>query len=158
MKRRVGLLRRVALEHDRCALDLGSPVDRLALPVTPAEGQLAGDVGVPATTLRYYDKIGLLPPTALQGGQRRYDARAADKVRVIATCQAAGFSLDEIALLYQDRSPGRERSKQLARRKLVEIDAQVERLAHARAVIEWGLRCTCPVLDDCTCGIHPDKP
>lgn len=121
-------------------------------------GQVADVTGVPATTLRYYDKIGLLPPTAHQGAQRRYDHRAVDKLAVIATCQSAGFSLDEIALLYQDRSPGREPSKELARRKLREIDEQVRRLAEARAVIEWGLQCTCAALDDCTCGIHPTEP
>jgi MerR family redox-sensitive transcriptional activator SoxR len=31
----------------------------------------------------------------------------------------------------------------------------MESLARARAVIEWGMRCTCPSIDSCTCGIHP---
>jgi MerR family transcriptional regulator, redox-sensitive transcriptional activator SoxR len=118
-------------------------------------GDVAARSGVPATTLRYYDKVGLLRPTAREGGQRRYDDRAVEKLAVIGTCQAAGFSLDEIALLYDDRTTGRERSKAMARAKLAELDAQVERLHRARAIIEWGLTCSCPTLDDCTCGVHP---
>ncbi|WP_436796394.1 MerR family transcriptional regulator [Actinospongicola halichondriae] len=121
-------------------------------------GALAERSGVPATTLRYYDKIGLLPPTALQGGQRRYDERAEAKLTVIATCRAAGFTLEEIGLLYDDRSPGREPSKAMARHKVADIDRQIDQLHRARAIIEWGLRCTCPALDDCTCGVHPDEP
>jgi hypothetical protein len=45
-------------------------------------------------------------------------------------------------------------SKAMARAKLAELDAQVERLHRARTIIEWGLTCTCPTLDDCTCGVH----
>jgi hypothetical protein len=52
-------------------------------------------------------------------------------------------------------APGRPASRALAEAKLAEIDARLESLARARAVIEWGMRCTCPSIDACTCGIHP---
>jgi len=45
-----------------------------------------------------------------------------------------------------------------AKTKLVEIDAQLASLARAREVIEWGMRCTCPSIDACTCGIHSAVP
>ncbi len=42
----------------------------------------------------------------------------------------------------------------MARTKLAEIDARVAELQHARRIIEWGMRCTCPSIDACTCGVH----
>lgn len=118
-------------------------------------GEVAHRSGITATTLRYYEQIGLLAPPARVGGQRRYDDAVLARLEVIALCKSAGFALDEIALLFADDAPGRPASRSLARSKLAEIDAQVEALSRARAVIEWGMRCTCPSIDACTCGIHP---
>ena len=58
-------------------------------------------------------------------------------------------------LLFADDAPGRPASRALAEAKLAEIDDQMASLARARAVIEWGMSCTCPSIDACTCGIHP---
>ncbi|GAB1812764.1 helix-turn-helix domain-containing protein [Mycobacterium sp. MUNTM1] len=118
-------------------------------------GEVARQAGVAATALRYYEQIGLVPQPARLGGQRRYDASILARLEVIALCKAAGFSLDEIQLLFADDAPGRPASRALAEAKLAEIDAQMDSLARARAVIEWGMRCTCPSIDACTCGIHP---
>ncbi|WP_406815912.1 helix-turn-helix domain-containing protein [Mycobacterium sp. M23085] len=118
-------------------------------------GEVARRAGVAATALRYYEQIGLVPEPARLGGQRRYDDSILARLEVIALCKAAGFSLDEIQLLFADDAPGRPVSRALAEAKLAEIDAQMDSLARARAVIEWGMRCTCPSIDACACGIHP---
>jgi DNA-binding transcriptional MerR regulator len=118
-------------------------------------GEVARQAGVAATALRYYEQIGLVPEPARSGGQRRYDDSILARLEVIALCKAAGFSLEEIQLLFADDAPGRPASRALAEAKLAEIDAQMDSLARARAVIEWGMRCTCPSIDACTCGIHP---
>ncbi|PBA66251.1 MerR family transcriptional regulator [Mycobacterium avium] len=121
-------------------------------------GEVARRSGVAATTLRYYEQIGLLPAPTRLGGQRRYDEAVLSRLEVIALCKTAGFALDEIQRLFADDAPGRPASRALARAKLAQIDAQLESLARARAVIEWGMRCTCPSVDSCTCGIHPTRP
>lgn len=121
-------------------------------------GEISRETGVAATTLRYYEQIGLVPEPTRRGGQRRYDDSILSRLEVIALCKSAGFSLDEIALLFADDAPGRPASRALAEAKLAEIDAQLVSLARARAVIEWGMRCTCPSIDACTCGIHPPHP
>jgi DNA-binding transcriptional MerR regulator len=117
-------------------------------------GDLSREAGVPATTLRYYEQIGLLPPPARLGGQRRYDGAILARIKVIQLCKSAGFALEEIQLLFADDAPGRPVSRALAEAKLAEIDRQMASLAQAREVIEWGMRCTCPSIDACTCGIH----
>jgi MerR family transcriptional regulator, redox-sensitive transcriptional activator SoxR len=121
-------------------------------------GRVAEETGVAATTLRYYEQIGLVPVPARVGGQRRYDESVLTRLEVIGLCKSAGFALDEIQVLFADDAPGRPASRALAEAKLAEIDARMESLSRARAVIEWGMRCTCPSIDDCSCGIHPPKP
>ena len=121
-------------------------------------GEVARQAGVAATTLRYYEQIGLVPEPARLGGQRRYDDSVLARLEVVRLCKSAGFALEEIQLLFADDAPGRPASRALAEAKLAEIDAQMESLARARAVIEWGMRCTCPSIDACTCGIHSALP
>ncbi|WP_374021638.1 MerR family transcriptional regulator [Mycobacterium sp. HNNTM2301] len=121
-------------------------------------GEVARRAGVAATTLRYYEQIGLVPRPGRLGGQRRYDDSVLARLEVIRLCKSAGFALEEIQLLFADDAPGRPVSRALAEAKLAEIDAQMEALARARAVIEWGMRCTCPSIDACTCGIHAALP
>lgn len=121
-------------------------------------GEISRQTGVAATTLRYYEQIGLVPEPTRRGGQRRYDDSILSRLEMIALCKSAGFSLDEIQLLFADDAPGRPASRALAEAKLAEIDAQLESLARTRAVIEWGMRCTCPSIDACTCGIHTAPP
>lgn len=121
-----------------------------------------GDVtqrsGVAQTALRYYEQVGLLPAPQRVGGQRRYQESVLMRLHVIGLCKTAGFSLTEIGLLLKDDTPGRPMARELAQSKLVEIDAQLAALARARAIIEWGMRCTCPSIELCTCGIHHELP
>jgi MerR family transcriptional regulator, redox-sensitive transcriptional activator SoxR len=128
------------------------------MPASLTIGEVSRQAGVAATTLRYYERIGLVPAPARLGGQRRYDGSVVARLEVIRLCKSAGFALEEIQLLFADDAPGRPVSRALAEAKLAEIDAQMEALARARAVIEWGMRCTCPSIDACTCGIHTAVP
>lgn len=121
-----------------------------------------GDVtqrsGIAQTALRYYEQVGLLPAPHRVGGQRRYQESVLMRLEVIRLCKTAGFSLTEISLLLKDETPGRPLARELAQAKLAEIDEQLESLARARAIIEWGMRCTCPSIEVCTCGIHHELP
>jgi DNA-binding transcriptional MerR regulator len=117
-------------------------------------GEVARTAGVAATTLRYYERVGLLPAPTRVGGQRRYDDAVLARLEVIRLCKAAGFTLEEIQLLFADDAPGRPASRALATSKLADIDARIAELGRAREIVEWGMACTCPSIDDCTCGIH----
>ncbi|GAS93013.1 MerR family transcriptional regulator [Mycolicibacterium brisbanense] len=121
-------------------------------------GDVARRCGVAQTTLRYYEQIGLIPAPERVGGQRRYPESVLVRLEVIRLCKAAGFTLDEVAELIGDDTPGRPAARSLAHAKLASIDEQLEALTRARAIIEWGMRCTCPSIDACTCGIHRALP
>ena len=60
-------------------------------------GEVAERSGFPATTLRYYEGIGLVTPSARTGaGYRVYDDRAVDRLAFIARAKRLGCTLEEI--------------------------------------------------------------
>jgi DNA-binding transcriptional MerR regulator len=61
---------------------------------------VARHAGVPTSTLRYYDRLGLLESAGRgDNGYRQYDERALDRLQFIARAKELGCSLDEIATL-----------------------------------------------------------
>jgi len=103
-------------------------------------GELAGRTGVTTSALRYYEELGLLPAPARISGQRRYPESAARLVGAILLYSDAGFTLAEQKSLMAPRD-GAAGWRQLAQRKLAELDKQITRAQAAREAIEHGLRC-----------------
>jgi len=99
--------------------------------------QLAARVGVRPDTIRYYERAGLLPPTArTSGAHRRYDDDAVDRLRFIRGAQRLGLRLREIATLLSVRDTGNcpcEPAEELLRQRITEIDGELERLQALRA-------------------------
>ncbi len=101
-------------------------------------GELARRAGVTASALRYYEELGLLPAPARISGQRRYPESAARLVAAIGLYSDAGFTLaEQKALIAADTAGWR----QVAQRKLAELDEQIARAQAARDAIRHGLRC-----------------
>ena len=117
-----------------------------------AIGQIARLSAVEASTIRYYERRGLLPKPARTGGKRRYDARVLQRLRVIEVAKQAGFSLREIRRLlygFDRRATPSERWRALAEDKLRDVDARIARAEGMRALLLRGLQCGCLTLEDC---------
>ena len=101
--------------------------------------------GVPASTLRYYEKKGLLKSLAGHGQRRQFAADVADRLALIALGQAAGFSLDEVGAMLVDLRVNR----QMLMAKADELDARIKRLQ----AMSKGLRhaAQCPEEDHLAC-------
>lgn len=115
-------------------------------------GEVAAQAGVPTSTIRYYEKQGVLPPAERVNGRRRYDSDMVIALAVINLAKQAGFSLDEIKTLlygFSDDMPPSDRWKILARTKLPELDQRMERLAAMKLLLQEGLDCECLRLSDC---------
>jgi DNA-binding transcriptional MerR regulator len=95
-------------------------------------GELARRTGVATSALRYWEQFGLLPAPARVSGQRRYPQSAVETVGVIVFLRDVGFTLRELGTLVggTSGSSALEGWRELARRKLTELD---ERIAHAQA-------------------------
>jgi len=102
-------------------------------------GRLAERSGVPATTLRYYDSIGLLVPQRLPNGHRRYPVEALEQLDLIKAARSLGLSLDEVATVLGPAAGGARR--EMAARKLAELDQTLHRLAAVRAVLAHLAAC-----------------
>jgi MerR family redox-sensitive transcriptional activator SoxR len=115
-------------------------------------GQVAQEVGMRPSTLRYYERIGLLPPAERIGGQRRYAPEIVQRLEMIAAAKEIGFSLDEIKLLLDGLSPGSppsERWQAIAEAKLPEVEKLIGRAQSMKRILEMGLNCECITIADC---------
>jgi DNA-binding transcriptional MerR regulator len=114
---------------------MSTPTDSRGLRV----GELAEKVGVSADTVRYYERVGLLPrPERTAAGYRAYDEAATDRMLFIQGAQRLGLRLDDIRDLLTVRDTGQcpcEPAEQHLRRRLAELDAEMSRLAALRAEI-----------------------
>ena len=60
-------------------------------------GDLARTTGTKVVTIRYYEKIGLLPvPPRTSGNYRAYNTGHMDRLRFIRRCRDLGFTLDHV--------------------------------------------------------------
>ena len=60
--------------------------------------QLARSSGVPASTLRYYEKVGVIPPASRSdSGYRLYDERALARLAFVQRAKALGVELSDLA-------------------------------------------------------------
>jgi MerR family redox-sensitive transcriptional activator SoxR len=115
-------------------------------------GEVAGRAGVSASTIRYYESIGVLPEPRRSGGQRRYGESVLKRLAVIEFAQRAGFTLAETRTLlngFSAKVPPSARWRALADRKLPEIEALIARASAMRQLLEEGLECECLSLDEC---------
>lgn len=65
-------------------------------------GEVAAASGCHLETIRYYERIGLLPPPArTSGGYRAYVGADVERLRFVTRGRGLGFSLEEIRSLLQ---------------------------------------------------------
>ena len=115
-------------------------------------GEVARHAGRRASSIRYYESIGLLPEPERIGGQRRYGAEVLRLLAVIDAAQRAGLSLEEIRdLLTASRTgtPVGDQLRALAERKLPQVDALIENAQTIRQWLKAASTCECLTLDDC---------
>jgi MerR family redox-sensitive transcriptional activator SoxR len=109
-------------------------------------GELARQVGLRTSAIRYYEELGLLEPARRVSGRREYGSDALNTLRLVRAAQQAGFSLDEIRTLLSTISSKQPRSDtwvDLARTKLEHLEESIERLRAAHAALTDALDCAC---------------
>jgi DNA-binding transcriptional MerR regulator len=102
-------------------------------------GEVARRAGVATSTVRFYERRGLLPADARRSGQRRYRQATLRRLVFIGMLQDAGLSLDDIVgILDAERV---EDWKAIGRRRLAALDEEIERLQRARTYLDGALLC-----------------
>ena len=120
-------------------------------------GEVATRAGVATSTVRYYERRGLLAADARRSGQRRYRVESLRRLVFIGMLQDAGLALDEIAGILGASDVSEWKS--IAARRLVALTEEIERLEQARAYLEGALLCRFdhPATDCKTMGAEIDR-
>ena len=110
--------------------------------------EVARRTGVPASTLRFFEKKGLILATRSAGERRRFAPNVFNQLGLIALGQAGGLSLDEIGeMLSPEGAPHVDRDLLIA--KANEIDATVKRLRAMSEGLRHAAECPAPSHAQC---------
>lgn len=111
-------------------------------------GEVARRSGLPASTLRFYEQKRLIAPVGRHGLRRLFDAAVLERLALIALARAAGFPLDEIALmLAPDGQPRIDRQRLIA--KAEELDETIRQLRVMRDGLRHAAACRAPSHMEC---------
>ena len=101
--------------------------------------------GIASSTLRFYERRGLIAPSGRRAGKRVYGPDILARLALIDMAKRAGFTVAEIAAIL-DVATGlpRDRWQALARPKLSELDARIAAAQEARAMLAHALECPEP--------------
>lgn len=107
-------------------------------------GELAKRSSVSADTIRYYERIGLMPMAArTPAGYREYDATSIDRVRLVQNALYFGFSLKQVATFLGVRQAGGAPCKNVraAGAQILEaIERKIEELTVSRESVKETLQ------------------
>jgi MerR family mercuric resistance operon transcriptional regulator len=121
-------------------------------------GQLAAKTGVNLETVRYYERIDLMPsPARTAGGHRAYEQAHVRRLAFIRRARELGFSIEQIRALLALAEPRRASCaevREIARTHLDEVRAKLVDLARLERILARTIaQCSgdpapsCPVLD-----------
>lgn len=120
-------------------------------------GRLADSAGVNLETVRYYERIGLMPaPARTEGGHRSYEPEHAQRLRFIRRSRELGFGIDAIRRLLALGEPGLQSCTQvrdMAAEHVAVVNARIADLERLRTVLQHaivacdkGQQVCCPVI------------
>jgi MerR family mercuric resistance operon transcriptional regulator len=122
--------------------------------------QLAEAAGVPTTTLRYYERVGLLEAEGRsEGNYRLYTDESLRRLRFVRAAQAVGFTLEDVKALLgaeDGRTPSCPEVQGLIQERLADIEQRLKDLHQVRQVLRSSLeKCIgtgragcCPVIEE----------
>lgn len=114
---------------------------------------LAERAGVRPSTIRYYERLGLLPTPPRQSGRRIYDLDALAQLAVIQFALSTGFSLRDAKRLahgFSKNLPAGPFWREFGEAKIKELDALIAQATAMKALLERiGTNCQCDTLTAC---------
>ncbi len=118
-------------------------------------GRLSARVGVNVETIRYYERIGLMPaPPRTSGGQRRYDMRHLHRLFFLRRCRELGFPQDEVRAMLTLVDGGDYGCDEIRAMTSRQLDAVRRRIADLRVMEETLDR----MVRECAGGNVPKCP
>ena len=115
-------------------------------------GEFSKRVGLPPSTIRYYEKEGLLRGAARKSGRRIFDSDDILAAQILVQARALGFRISELrnlaTLLHASDSSGGGIKYALSNR-LNRVDSEINQLTAMRDRLRRMLACDCSELSVC---------
>ncbi len=115
-------------------------------------GDVAKRLDIPSSTIRYYEKKGLINPPERVSGKREFSTSALVTLRFIQLCQGAGFTIGEIRSLLEHYVEDSSKSglwQPAVETKRTEIRKQIDELKQVDAVLGELMKCRCESIEQC---------
>jgi len=111
-------------------------------------GEVSKKVGIPASTIRYYEKIKLLPMVRNHNGYRDYPEEVVELIALVIRAKSLGFTLNEIkefSSLLQELGQDKGRVRNRLEEKVRDINEKINEFKKFKKNIEKLLNAKCPL-------------
>jgi DNA-binding transcriptional MerR regulator len=115
-------------------------------------GEVSKQTSTPASTIRFYERIGLLAPVRRVAGRRIFDEDDVSVLRLIRLARHSGFTLAKIRLLVSAsrNSTGESRAFQrVVEAELGELSGKIQDLQRIEQTLAQALHCGCSAIHAC---------
>ena len=109
-------------------------------------GDIANQAGIETSTIRYYERVGLLPRPKRVNGRRVYQADVLNRLALIKATKAAGFTLAEIhklSVIWEAEGHLPTDWRQFVEQKLAETEAVIRQAQQMQTILNAALACGC---------------
>ena len=115
-------------------------------------GDVSEQLNIPASTIRYYERIGLLEQQQRVSGKRIFDKQALNSLKFVQLAQNAGFTIVEMRSLLNSAAhspPSSDHWRQIAKAKRQELQLKIEQSKKMDIVLSKIMNCKCSTLNKC---------
>ncbi len=118
-------------------------------------GELSAMTGCNSETIRYYERIEILPkPPRSAGGHRQYDQDAAQRLKFVRKCRDLGFSLDQVRELLHFVDGGNYTCDEVRAMAVGHMESVKRKISDLNKM----KRVLADMVDQCNGGQVPDCP
>lgn len=114
-------------------------------------GQVADAAGVPASAIRYYEAVGILPKADRVAGKRRYQPDSVDRLLLIRFCRRLGISLTDMrgSLAEPRGATGKGAWRRVVGGRLRQVPSLIREARGVERVLRESRDCDCVTLTSC---------
>lgn len=116
---------------------------------------VAKQVGIPVSTIRYYEKRAIIPEPNRNGRNRSYSAKDVSKIQFVRDAQSLGLPLDEISTLIRNSLSKTEIAKVVEGYRAA-VRTKIETLQKVDDILSELGTCSCTNVTDCDL-IHKER-
>lgn len=111
--------------------------------------EVARGSGLPASTLRYYEEKGLIGSIGRRGLRRLFEPQVLERLALISTGRAAGFSLNELIAMFGVGTTQPVLDRAMLAAKADELDTTIRKLTALRNGLRHAAACPAPSHMEC---------